>query len=343
MGKRRSQPTEPVEPEIPLGKYLASTDRAIRSLAAFVLKSAEQTGLSLERSELSKLWKGIFYCFWMSDKPLVQQQLAKELSDLVLMIAGIKEDATGERLERVPSKVDETARALAALDFFQGFWLTMQTEWHGVDKFRIDKYYMLMRRFLYAGHRLLVLHAYSDDLVRRFNEILRGTEGPLSSNNVRVPDSITYHLCDIYLDELEHSLSSLVDTDATVPILELLTPFMELAATSQSKRMYDRVTNHVLMPFLNECEKRANQTLPDRKRRKVASEAEDDASRYDHIFSHVQIEPTEDEEDEDNTMTSLYKRAWQCIVAKASGSDTYAPSRRKLYDLWKAAQERDVA
>lgn len=37
-------------------------DRAIRSLAAFVLKSAEETGLSLEPKELSKLWKGIFYC-----------------------------------------------------------------------------------------------------------------------------------------------------------------------------------------------------------------------------------------------------------------------------------------
>jgi len=72
----------------------------------------------------------------MSDKPLVQQELAQELANLVLMIAGIKVDATGERLERVPSKVDDTARALAALDFFQGFWTTMQSEWLGVDKFR---------------------------------------------------------------------------------------------------------------------------------------------------------------------------------------------------------------
>lgn len=39
-------------------------DRAIHSLAAFVLKSAEETGLSLEPSELSKLWKGIFYCMY---------------------------------------------------------------------------------------------------------------------------------------------------------------------------------------------------------------------------------------------------------------------------------------
>ena len=28
-------------------------------------------------SELLKLWKGLFYCMWMSDKPLVQEELAK--------------------------------------------------------------------------------------------------------------------------------------------------------------------------------------------------------------------------------------------------------------------------
>ncbi|WFD20930.1 hypothetical protein MCAP1_003185 [Malassezia caprae] len=345
MGKRRSQPAEPVEAEIPLGKYLASTekrvrDRAIRSLAAFVLKSAEETGLSLEATELSKLWKGIFYCFWMSDKPLVQQELALELANLVLMIAGIKLDATGERLERVPSKVDDTARALAALDFFQGFWTTMQSEWHGVDKFRINKYYLLMRRFLHTGLQLLALHAYPSILVQRFNAVMRGTEGPLASNNVRVPDSITYHICDIYLDELEQSIAEMEDTDATVPILDLLSPFMELASTSQSKRMFDRVMASVLTPFLEECEKRSIASGQDRKRRRVESEASE--PRYDSIFSHVQVE-VDDDEDEDNTMAFLHKQALQRIVATASGSDTYAPSRRKLYDLWKAAQERDVS
>lgn len=70
MGKRSKEQklrAEPVEPELPLGKYLASTekhvrDRAIRSLAAFLLKSSKEDGLVLSPSEMSKLWKGIFYC-----------------------------------------------------------------------------------------------------------------------------------------------------------------------------------------------------------------------------------------------------------------------------------------
>jgi len=198
-----------------------------------------------------------------------------------------------------------------------------------------------MRRFVHAGLQLLALHGYPSILVQRFNAIMRGTDGPLSSNNVRVPDSITYHVCDIFLDEVEHSLVELEDTDVTVPILELLSPFMELAATSQSKRMFERVMASVLTPFLSECERRASHDMQDRKRRRVESEASEPL--YDSIFSRVQAEADDDEDDEDNTMASIHKQALQRVVAVASGSDTYAPSRRKLYDLWKTAQERDVS
>ena len=34
--------------------------------------------------EMLKLWKGLFYTFWMSDKPDVQEALAILLSDMVL-------------------------------------------------------------------------------------------------------------------------------------------------------------------------------------------------------------------------------------------------------------------
>lgn len=33
--------------------------------------------------EMMKLWKGLFYAFWMSDKPPVQEELAIALSKMV--------------------------------------------------------------------------------------------------------------------------------------------------------------------------------------------------------------------------------------------------------------------
>ena len=53
--------------------------------------------------------------FWMSDKPLVQQALASELADLLLLISS-------------------TASSLA---FLKGFWEAMVREWNGIDRLRL--------------------------------------------------------------------------------------------------------------------------------------------------------------------------------------------------------------
>jgi ribosomal RNA-processing protein 1 len=63
---------------------------------------------------MAKLWKGIFYCFWMSDKPLVQQALATELADLLLAVGSTN----------------------AALAFLRGFWQATVREWNGIDRLR---------------------------------------------------------------------------------------------------------------------------------------------------------------------------------------------------------------
>lgn len=119
--------------EIPLGKHLASTEKkvrdgAIRSLARFL----EQAGTErLDQAEMAKLWKGLFYCFWMSDKPLVQQALAQELADILLKI----------RIDAAPSPSSSSSAAtssstLAPLDFLEGFFDAMVREWTGIDKWR---------------------------------------------------------------------------------------------------------------------------------------------------------------------------------------------------------------
>lgn len=59
--------------------------------------------------------------FWMSDKPLVQQRLAADLAELLLLIQPVEEEA---RLE-------------AALGFLAGFWESMVREWNGVDRLRL--------------------------------------------------------------------------------------------------------------------------------------------------------------------------------------------------------------
>ena len=139
----------------PLGKFLASSggllspcprrisahlreekatrDKAVKHLVQFL--SQPSARVLSDDLELTKLWKGIFYCaltvnllsiirkdahcpseegYWMSDKPLVQQALATELADILLKIPD-------------PS---------SSLLFLKGFWHTVVREWHGIDRLR---------------------------------------------------------------------------------------------------------------------------------------------------------------------------------------------------------------
>lgn len=60
-----------------------------------------------------KLWKGLFYCMWMSDKPRNQQQLARDLAGLI---------------EVVPKDT--------VIPFLDTFWKTMAREWGGIPQLR---------------------------------------------------------------------------------------------------------------------------------------------------------------------------------------------------------------
>ncbi|KAI8968590.1 hypothetical protein BDF20DRAFT_897187 [Mycotypha africana] len=166
------------ESYLPLGKQLAANekktrDKAVRSLRKF-LSSGES---NLDEVELLKLWKGLFYCFWMSDKPLIQQQLANDLGSLVMDLP-----------------------AANAVPFLKAFWQIHCKEWHGLDRLRIDKYYLLFRRVLYFSFQFLAREKWDNGYVEAYTDML--LEGPLSPSDRQNPDAIRYHIIDIYFEEL---------------------------------------------------------------------------------------------------------------------------------------------
>jgi ribosomal RNA-processing protein 1 len=66
----------------------------------------------------------------MSDKPLIQQQLASDLASLLLQIKP-RPSTSGLSAEKY-----ELERFDASLAFLDGFWKAMIREWHGVDRLR---------------------------------------------------------------------------------------------------------------------------------------------------------------------------------------------------------------
>ena len=69
-----------VSPEVLFAQKLAANDPIQRNRAVKKLqKWLQLRGSLLTKEEIMRIWKGLHYCFWMSDKPLVQEELAETI------------------------------------------------------------------------------------------------------------------------------------------------------------------------------------------------------------------------------------------------------------------------
>lgn len=288
----------------PLARYLASTDekirdKAIKQLAAFLSSDSPQHALS--KSDLDQLWQGIFYCFWMSDKSIVQQTLANELAELLLT----------------------TSSTPVSLSFLRGFWETTVREWPGIDRLRMDKYYMLVRRFVNATFRLLSSTGWNNAACEYYNNILTDQGGPLCPSDPRVPTSLAYHLADIYLEELERALKG---TPALpTPLFTLLKPFFVLAAKTQNKTTCQRIQSAVfetLFSSLSDRVYRDDESLNKHIERDFPTLISN--SCFEKPFIEGRLEPAE-----------LKSKLLRALVEIVSSSGSRDFNRRRLYALCK--------
>ena len=75
-----------------------------------------------------KLWKGLFYCMWMCDKPVIQEELADQISDMAHCFRR-PEEGKGQRSNCCPSArrllVREHATKQISNNHCQGFDCTV--------------------------------------------------------------------------------------------------------------------------------------------------------------------------------------------------------------------------
>ncbi|KAJ5744520.1 hypothetical protein N7533_009390 [Penicillium manginii] len=118
----------------PFVRDLASSDRKIRDKAVESLTLFLSSRTDLGVLDLLKLWKGLFFCFYHSDRPLTQQALARALSyHLVTSLP----HATLHR-------------------FLRAFWITIGRDYHSIDRLRLDKYLFLIRCYVGVAFQIFV-------------------------------------------------------------------------------------------------------------------------------------------------------------------------------------------
>ncbi|XWS14824.1 hypothetical protein CRYUN_Cryun35bG0041800 [Craigia yunnanensis] len=194
----------------------STRDKAVRSLLNGWLPS--RTEVSDE--EMKRLWKGLFYCVWHADKLPAQ-------SDLIEMLSSIL-----PKLEPGLS-----------LQYFSVFLLTMRREWTGIDKLRLDKFYILIRRFLNCFFVMLKKWSWDLDFTRRSIRVL--VDGTFLADDKFPGNGVNYHIASVFIEEIRPFLP--VKKEVVEVLLE---PFAGIIGKVSDKVLVGKIRSNVFDVFV---------------------------------------------------------------------------------------------
>ncbi|KAF9978991.1 hypothetical protein BGZ73_007878 [Actinomortierella ambigua] len=316
------------ESSSPFGKRLASSDKKTRDKAVKALKTWISHKKSFTDLEVMKLWKGLFFCVWMSDKPVIQQQLSDTLSSLIM---------------RVPRE--------AVMHFISAFWETISAEWNNIDRLRLDKYYFLLRRFIYYSFKMLKENNWDLETIEEYTTLM--INGPLNATSKKVPDSIRYHIIEIYLEELERNVKP--EESGEVPSAHLLEPMFHLLGHTINSMVFKKVAEEIFEAILRKTAEANGDEDEDEDEDLTVFDKDDDDEEEEETKDVEMAEDSDDEEEEeaaqqaseetqevqggetvfDYDLIGIKKR----LFAVGADKETVDQNRRKVYTLYQAYQD----
>ncbi|NXW60654.1 RRP1B protein, partial [Eurystomus gularis] len=279
------------------------------------------------QEEMLKIWKGLFYCMWMQDKPLLQEELANNISQLIHVIQNTE------------------ARYL----FIQTFWQTMNREWNGIDNLRLDKFYMLMRMILRQSFEVLKRNEWDESLTEPFLQLLMKEVMDPDSNS---PTGIKFHFVDIYLNELAKVGAKELTADQNLKFIE---PFCKIAAKSKDRCVLHAVATGIFEFIVDQ----SPYAIEDLMKELGSNSDEEDVSEEDKQENEEVLktkdrclsrkspqssEKTEDaNENADDDIGAVLQFDYKAVADKlfelASKKNTPSLNRKRLYKLVKKFQD----
>ncbi|KAI3356612.1 hypothetical protein L3Q82_017817 [Scortum barcoo] len=218
------------EPEIQFAQRLASNEKHIRTKAVkklrkyITVRSQKETG-GFTGDELLKLWKGLFYCLWMQDKPLLQEELSNQISALIHSFHNID----GQFL------------------YFESFLQTFKREWTGIDRLRMDKFFQLVRLMFRQTFELLKRTSWEKSVVARFLELLTAQ---LLQSGSGAPTGLQFHILDLYMTELAAVASAELTADQNLVFIE---PFCKTAAKTKERTLFRAICNSIFSTIIDQA------------------------------------------------------------------------------------------
>uniref|UniRef100_A0A1B6I949 Ribosomal RNA processing protein 1 homolog n=1 Tax=Homalodisca liturata TaxID=320908 RepID=A0A1B6I949_9HEMI len=212
--------------EISFAKVLASNDKRLRDRGLRRLKkwftARSQGSADFTKEDHMRIWKGLFYCMWMSDKPLIQEELAEEISRLIHSFASFK----------------------SSLLFIETFFESLGVEWFGIDQLRLDKFMMLVRRFMRQSFELVARSGWSKDQVQQLSDVYYRTLNA-------APLGLSMHIIEVFCEELAKVGKGELSSEI---ILLFITMFARFLANLKDGRLISQITRRVFLHLIRQTE-----------------------------------------------------------------------------------------
>ncbi|XP_035767150.1 ribosomal RNA processing protein 1 homolog A-like [Neolamprologus brichardi] len=175
--------------------------------------------------ELLKLWKGLFYCLWMQDKPLLQEELSRKISTLIHSFTSTQQQ----------------------LSYLRSFLQTMKREWTGIDRLRMDKFFQLVRFVFRQTFEMLRRRSWDSSAVSQFLELLTAQ---LLQSDAAAPSGLQLHVLDLYLTELAVMGAAELTADQNLTFIE---PFCRTAARTKDRTLLSGICSSVFSTIINQA------------------------------------------------------------------------------------------
>lgn len=217
---------ERAEEGLSLIKQLAACNKGIRDKALGTILGSWLPGQpDLSENLMKKLWKGLFYCVWHADKLDAQTHLIHQLSSLI-----------------------PTLDLPLSIHYLSAFLLTMRREWTGIDVLRLDKFYLLIRKFLHNVFVLLKNSSWDLELSRRLMGVL--VERTFLADDKLQGNGVNYHIASVFLEELRPFLPVRLEVLAV-----LLLPFVSVMGKYPDKVLLGKLKSYLFGELLNNGKK----------------------------------------------------------------------------------------
>ncbi|XP_027879322.1 ribosomal RNA processing protein 1 homolog A isoform X3 [Xiphophorus couchianus] len=218
------------EPEVQLAQRLASNEKAVRikamkKLRKYISARSLRASGGFTGDELLKLWKGLFYCLWMQDKALLQEELSNQISTLIHNFHDLDKQ----------------------LMYLESFLQTMKREWTGIDRLRMDKFYQLVRFVFRQSFDVLRRRNWESSAVGKFLELLKCH---LLQNDSETPSGLLLHILDLYMTELAAVGAGELTADQNLIFIE---PFCRKAAKTKNHALFSTICKSLFSTIIEQA------------------------------------------------------------------------------------------